>query len=196
VLSVVALGAGLTVLGLALVQAATARALVDIDQGRPIGPLRAYRLALGRIWPVVGAIAVVVAAVSLLTTAVLLIPIAIWLAVRMALVVPVIELEGVSAVQGLRRSSRLVSHQWLKVASLTLFGLALTLVAGPLVGALLILFTNMPLPLLDVVAGVIYAVTIPYFTLTTAYVYVDARVRDELADVAEPDELPAETELA
>jgi len=33
----------------------------------------------------------------------LLIPIAIWLAVRLALVVPVIELEQISAVQGLRR---------------------------------------------------------------------------------------------
>jgi hypothetical protein len=196
VFTAVALGGALTVLGLAFVQAATMRALVDLDQRRPIGALRAYRLALGHIWPVVGAVAVAVVAVLLLTTPLVLIPVAIWLAVRLALVVPVIELEGVSAVQGLRRSGRLVSHGWFKVASLTLFGLALALVAGPLVGALLIFLTNMPLPLLDVIAGVVYAVTVPFFTLTTAYVYFDARVGAELADIGEPDVLPAEVELA
>ena len=55
------------------------------------------------------------------------------------------------------------------------------LVAGPLVGSLLLLVTNAPLVLLDVVAGIIYAVTMPFVALTTAYVYFDTRVRDELA---------------
>ena len=36
----------LTLLGLGLVQAATACALVEIDEGRPIGPVQAYRIAL------------------------------------------------------------------------------------------------------------------------------------------------------
>jgi hypothetical protein len=196
VLLAVAFGAVVTLLGLALVQAATVRALLDIEAGRPAGALQAYRIAFGRLWPVVGAVAVAVVAVLLLTSVVVLIPLAVWLAVRLALVVPVIELDGVSAVEGLRRSSRLVRHGWLKVASLTLFGLALALVAGPLVGALLILLTNMPIELLNVIAGIVYAVTVPFFTLTTAYVYFDARVREELADDGEPDALPAEIELA
>ena len=48
VILVVAIGTALTLVGAGLVQAATARALVEIDQGRPIGPFRAYRLA-GRV---------------------------------------------------------------------------------------------------------------------------------------------------
>jgi hypothetical protein len=47
----------------------------------------------------------------------------------------------------------------------------------------------------NVVAGVIYAVTMPFVALTTAYVYFDARVRTELADEA-PAQLPAEISLS
>ena len=62
-------------------------------------------------------------------------------------------------------------------------------------GALLILVTNAPLWLANVVAGAVYALTMPFVALTTAYVYFDARVRGELAGEHEPGELPAEIEL-
>jgi len=39
-------------------------------------------------------------------------------------------------------------------------------------------------------------VTMPFVALTTAYLYFDARTRDELAPEQDPDELPAEIELA
>ena len=119
--------------------------------------------------------------VVLLASSLFLIPVAIWLAVRWALIAPAIALERLSAFEALRRSSRLVRRNWLKVGSLTILGAAVALVAGPLVGSLLIFVTNAPLTLLDVVAGIIYAVTMPFVALTTAYVYFDVRVRDELA---------------
>jgi hypothetical protein len=115
-------GTALTLLGIALVQAATARALVEIDQGRSIGPVRAYRLALDNIRPLLGALVIAVVVVSLLTTSIFLIPIAIWLAVRWALLVPAVELEEFSALGALRRSGRLVSHAWLKVGLVTIVG--------------------------------------------------------------------------
>jgi hypothetical protein len=132
----------------------------------------------------------------LLVSSVFLLPVAVWLAVRWALVVPPAELEGASALPALRRSARLVRQQWLKVATLTVAGAAIALVVGPLVGALLIILTDAPFSLLNVVAGLVYAVTIPFVALTTSYVYFDARVRDELAPSREPDELPAEIELS
>jgi hypothetical protein len=193
---VVAIGSTLTLLGLGLVIAATLRALVEIDEGRRIGPARAYRLALGRLRPLVGALAIAVVVITLLVTSVFLIPVAVWLAVRWALVVPPAELEGASALTALRRSARLVRQQWLKVATLTVAAAAIALVVGPLVGALLIILTDAPLSLLNVVAGLVYAVTIPFVALTTSYVYFDARVRDELAPSREPDQLPAEIELS
>jgi hypothetical protein len=192
---VLAIGTALTLIGLGLVQAATARALVEIDDGRQIGPLQAYRLSAASVGPLFGALLLAAAIVSLLASSLYLIPIAVWLAGRWALIVPVIELEEASAIRALRRSGRLVRRRWLKVSSLIVAGGALTIVVGPLIGVLLILATNAPFWLVNVIAGLIYAVAMPFVALTTAYVYFDARVRYELAGEQEPAELPAEIAL-
>jgi hypothetical protein len=129
---------------------------------------------------------------------VFLIPVAIWLAVRWALLAQVVVLEehGRSGRENLRRSAELVRGRWLRVASLVVVGAALALVAGPLLGALLIILTSAPLALLNVVAGIVYALALPFVALTTSYVYFDARVRSELEPAEEIDELPAEISLA
>jgi hypothetical protein len=191
-----ALGTTLTLLGLGLVQAAAARALVELDAGRSVGPVRAYRLSLVRASRLFAALLVAVVVVSLLASSLYLLPVAIWLAGRWAIVVPVVELEDVGALAALRRSRHLVSGRWLKVASLVVAGGGLVLVLGPLVGAVLILVTSAPFWLVNVVAGVIYAVTMPFVALTTAYVYFDCRVRDDLATEESADELPAEIGLS
>ena len=156
---VLAVGTALTLLGLGLVQAATARALVEIDGGRPIGPLGAYRLALDCVRPLFGALLIAAVVVSLLATSLFLFPIAVWLAVRWALVAPATELERRTALGALRRSGRLVRGGWLKVGVPDRRRRALVLVAGPLVGVLLILVTDAPFWLVNIVAGVVYAVT-------------------------------------
>jgi hypothetical protein len=190
-----ALGTALTLLGLGLVQAATATALVELDADRPVGPVLAYRLSLVRVGSLFKALLVAVAVVSLLTSSLFLLPIAIWLAGRWALVAPVVELERVGSLAALRRSRRLVSGQWLKVSTLVVAGGGLVLLLGPLVGALLILGTNAPFWLVNVVAGVIYALAMPFVALTTAYLYFDCRVRDELRTAEVGDRLPAEIVL-
>jgi len=195
-LLVLAIGTALTLLGVALVQAATARAMVEIDQGRTIGPLRAYRLSFDSIRPLLRALVIAVIVVSLLATSIFLLPIAIWLAVRWALIVPAVELEELSAIGSLRRSGRLVRHAWLKVATLTIVGGALALAAGPFIGALLILVTSVPLSFINLLAGLVYAVMMPFVALATTYVYFDTRVREELAPEHDADELPAEIQLS
>ena len=194
VLLAVAVGTALTLLALGFVQMATARALVEIDAGRPVGALRAYRLAFGSLRSLFIALMIAVVAVLLLAGSVVLIPIAIWLAVRWALIAPAIELEGLSGFEALRRSGHLVRRKWLKVGSLTILGAAIALVTGSLAGVLLILVTDAPLAAIDVVAGIVYAVTLPFVALTTAYVYFDMRVRDELAGPV-VDQLSAEIAL-
>ena len=189
---VLAIGTALTLLALGVVQAATARALVELDQGRPVGPLRAYLLAADAIRPLLGALLVATVAVSLLVSSIYLIPVAVWLAGRWALIAPSIELERLGALAGLRRSRLLVRGAWLKVASLIVVGAALALAVGPIVGALLILATSAPFWLANVIAGLIYTVTMPLVAITTAYVYFDRRVADELAEPASTTQLPAE----
>ena len=190
-----ALGTTLTLLGLGLVQAAAARALLELDADRPVGPVQAYRLSLVRARRLSGALLVAVVVVSLLASSLYLVPIAIWLAGLWALVVPVVELEDLGALASLRRSRRLVRGHWLKVTSLVVVGGGLVLILGPLVGALLILATSAPLWLVNVVAGGIYAVTMPFVALTTAYVYFDCRVRDEIGAAEGDERLPAEIGL-
>jgi hypothetical protein len=187
-----ALGTTFTLLGLGLVQAATARALIELDAGRRVGPVRAYRMSLDAAPRLFGALLVAVIIVSLLASSIYLLPIAIWVAGRWALVVPVVELENVRAIAGLRRSRRLVSGHWLKVTSLVVAGGGLVLVLGPFIGALLILATSAPFWLVNVIAGAIYAVAMPFVALTTAYLYFDCRVREELGPQEAGDVLPAE----
>ena len=191
-----ALGTTFTLLGLGLVQAATARALVELDAGRRLGPLRAYRLSLRRTSRLFGALLIAVVVVSFLGSSLYLLPVAIWLAGRWAIVIPVVELEDLGSLAALRRSRRLVRGHWLKVASLVVAGGGLVLVLGPLVGALLILGTTAPFWLVNVVAGAIYAVAMPFVALTTAYLYFDCRVRDALRTEEVGSRLPAEIELS
>jgi hypothetical protein len=195
-LLVLAIGTALTLLGLGLVQAACTRALVEIDAGRPIDPMGAYRLVYDSIAPLAGALLLASVVVSLLASSVLLLPVAVWLAGRWALIAPAVEIEELPWTVAIRRSGRLVRHRWLKVASLIVAGGALVIVGGPLIGALLILATDAPFGLVNVVAGLIYAVTMPFVGLTTAYVYFDARTRGELEPERAIATLPAEIELS
>jgi hypothetical protein len=196
VFAVLTIGTALTLVGLGFVMAATARALAELDAGRTISPLRAYRMAIDSIRPLLAALVLVSIVISVCLTTVFLIPIAIWLAVRWALLVPPIELEHHRAFAALRRSGRLVGHGWFKVASLIVVGATLALLAGPFLGALLILATNVPLVWINVISGLVYAVAMPLVALATTYVYFDMRVRDELAHEHGPEQLPAEIKFS
>ena len=134
------IGTTLTLAGLGLVQAATASAIARSTRARPSSPLRAYRLALGTAPAAARRAGIAVPIVAVLGAArSLLVPVAMWLAVRWALVAHAVELEGRSAFDALRRSGELVRGRWLKVASLVVLGAGIALALGPLVGALLIL---------------------------------------------------------
>jgi hypothetical protein len=168
---------------------------VELDEGREVGPLDAYRLALRRVRPLLRAIAVFVGIVVALSSTTFLIPVAAWLAVRWALIAPVVEIEGLGGVAALRRSGELARRRWLRVASLVGVSALVATVTGPLLGALLVFVVEAPLSLLNVVAGLVYAATMPFVGLVTAYVYADARARLELEPADGRSELPAEIEL-
>ena len=188
------LGTVLVLTGFMLIQAATSRALVEIDAERSVGPIAAFRMALDSLRPLVGALAIAVAVVSLLSASIFLVPIAIWLVVRWALLVPVAELEQHSALGTLRRSGELVRLQWFKVGTLVVVATALALVTGPFVGALLLLVANLPFGFVNVLAALLYAVAMPFVAITTTYVFFDSLARERLQEKA-PAELPAEVSL-
>ncbi len=104
VLLSVLIGTTLTLLGLALVQAATVCALVRLDEGRDVNPVEAYRLAIMRWRPLLGASGILAAAWITLTATGIGIPVAVWIGVRWALAAQVVEVEGLRAIDALRRS--------------------------------------------------------------------------------------------
>ena len=59
------------------------------------------------------------------------------------------------------------------------------------------MLTSAPLGLLNLIAGVVYMLTMPFIALTTMYVYLDTRVGEELQrPPTDPSELPAQIELS
>jgi len=188
----VVIGLLLTLAAFGVVQTATARALVELDGGQRVRAPDAYRFALRRLRPLLATVAIVSVIWVALTTTGVLIPVAVWLAVRWSLLAPIVELEDLSGRAALRRSGRLVRGHWIRVATLVGLSTAISLAAGPLLGTLLIFASNSSLALLNLVAGVVYALALPYVALVTAFVYVDVRARHELEHEEALHELPAE----
>jgi len=188
---VLVIGTILSLLGLLLVQAAVVRAMAEIDTHRPVSTVRAYRLALERIRPMAATIVVAVPVLSLLSLTVFLIPVAIVLAVRWALIAPCVQLESHRGAGALRRSGSLVRRQLPKVLSLIVMTALLVLVSGPVLGGLLLLGTGADFWLINAVAGLVYALTMPLVGIATTYIYYDALVREHQAEPVAA-ELPAE----
>jgi hypothetical protein len=187
----VVIGTTLTLLAFGLVQGATACALVELDAGRAIGAVEAYRLSVRKLRPLLRAIGIFVlrgsssrrrASSSRRNLA------------RRALVAarPVVELEehGRAAPGG----AELVRGRWLVSARSSGWAGSWRSPPACCSGAP-DLVSNSSLALLNLVSGVVYAVTLPFVALVTAYVYFDARAREELEPRDVVDELPAEITL-
>jgi hypothetical protein len=99
---------------------------------------------------------------------------------------------GAIVPRALRRTSELVRGRWWKVAWLVVAGAGIVLALGPLVGFVLIVATDAPFALVNVVAGVIYALALPFVALVTTYVYHDAAVSEALEPRQDTSELPSE----
>lgn len=175
-----------------LVLAATQFALGEIDRDAEVGVRGAYRLALARWRPLLGALLVSAALVAVLTLTVVLSPLALVVIFMAALFAPVIAFEGGTGLGSLRRSATLVRVQRMKTVVLLTSSILLAGVVGPILGTLLILVTGAPFPLANLVSGITYAVLMPYVGLTMAYLYFDARVRSEVERDEAPVLLPAE----
>jgi hypothetical protein len=111
---------------------------------------------------------------------VLLLPVALLLGVSFALFVPAATLERQSAIGSLRRSSALVWGGFWKVASLLVVSILVAAAVGPLLGTMLLLTTNAPFGLVNVVSGVTFALLMPFIALTITYAYFDAAVHTAL----------------
>lgn len=175
---VVALAFGLglvfTVLGYAIVQAAVAWAAERIDAGGSPTALDAYRAVAGRLRGIVLAIVVLALAQVVLNSTLVLVPVAVYLVVRWSLLGVVAGAEERPSPGILRRSGRLVAGHWWRTASIVLVAAA-ALLAGPVVGTLILLVTGAAFDLVNLIAAIVYVTTLPFAALVTTYLYHDLR---------------------
>jgi hypothetical protein len=190
-----ALGLLVTIFGLAVVNAATAVAMTEIDLGRKATARAAYRKVLPKLGPLLGVVviaSVVIALVSLTTIGVVL---GSWLIVRWAFLAQVVVLEDVPALGALGRSSRLVRGNWWRTASLLLFVITVALLVGPLVGTFLLFVSSASFDFVNLLSGLLYVIVLPYAAIASTYMYFDLRVekQHEEESAGAGDVLPAET---
>ena len=187
----IALGVVVTVFGLAVVQSATAIAMVELDAGEKPTALGAYRRTLSRLGALLGAVLVPALVVGLLGVTGIGLLLSLWLLVRWALFAQAIALEHAGAIPALRRSSRLVQGDWWRVASLMLFVTVIALLLGPLFGTLLLFVSHASFDFINLISSVVYAVVLPYVAIATTYLYFDLRVAEhETESVAVEVEAP------
>ena len=174
-------------------QIATARALVELDAGREVGAVDAYRFALRRLAPLLATVAIVVRDLGRADHDGLPDPDR-DLARR-----PLVADRTGRRARGTCRvalrcggAGRSCAGTGSASARSSASSTAISLAAGPLLGAILIFASNSSLALLNLVAGVVYAFALPFVALVTAYVYLDVRARHELAPEPVTRELPAE----
>ena len=174
------LGTLVTIAGLSFVQAATAIAVTELDEGRPATAATAYRAAAAGLKPLLGALlvgAVVVAVLDLTTLGALF---SAWLIVRWSLLAQVVALEGHRGWGALQRSARLVRGSWWRTASLTVLVTGIGLALGPFLGALLLLVSDASFDFVNLLASAVYAVALPFVAIATTYLYADLAVREQL----------------
>jgi hypothetical protein len=187
------LGVVLTIFGYAVVQAATARALVELDAGRPVTALKAYRLIAPSLGGLLLTLAVVVPVQLVLDLAFVLIPVALFLLVRWSLLGVVLGVEHGSGFAALRRSARVTRGYWWRTATVVVGIAGVALLLGPAVGVLTLLFTGAAFDLVNLIAALVYVVALPFAAIVTTYLYFDLGARQEAAAAEEPeaDEIPA-----
>jgi len=183
------LGMVLTLIGFAVVQAATARVIIEGAAGRRVTALWAYRAVLRNVGPLAAAVAIAVAVGLVFNITLVLAPIAVYVIVRWSLLGVIAGAEEHPEPGILRRSIALTRGNWWRTATIALGLTGLALLIGPAVGVLVLLFTGAAFDFVNLIAGAFYVVALPFAAAVVTYLYFDLRVRQEEAPAE--DTLPA-----
>jgi hypothetical protein len=167
------------VVPLGLTIAATAIAASSLRLGMErIGTMGAYQRAVHHARPLAGVLLRVVGIPLLLASTIVGLPIAVWYLGRTAVAVPACVLEDLDARAALRRSKQLVGRHFWRVSALTTLTVAAALFVGPLVGAVVLLETNLPVLLANLIGVGVSAALMPVVGIVITLLFLDLRVRE------------------
>jgi hypothetical protein len=158
--------------------AAVAAALGELEQGRRITAVEAFRMAFERWRALAGALVRQVGSAVLLTIVIVGIPVAIWNFIRWSLFAQVSTLEDRDARGSLRGSAELVHGQWWRTFGITAFIDVLAALSGPLLGVVLLLVTDRSLNFINFAGSFVYTITVPFAAIALTLYYFDLTLRE------------------
>jgi hypothetical protein len=177
----VALGELLTSIGQplasAIVSAAVIVALRELDESRPASFVSAYRGVCARFKRVVGAQLLVQLALVLMALTIIGVPFAAWKYIGWLFVQQQIIFEDRGVRGALRGSSDLVRGRWWYTLRVAFFFWVVSVVVGPFLGFALI-FTTLPLLLINIIGSVVFALLIPYVAIGQTLLYFDLELTE------------------
>ncbi|HEY7004768.1 MAG TPA: hypothetical protein VH281_10830 [Gaiellaceae bacterium] len=181
--------AAIEVVPLGLAVAATAVAVASLRIGEEqVGTTGAYERAVHHARPLAGILLRVVGIPLLLATTIIGLPVAIWYLGRTAVAIPACVLEDLDRRAAIRRSKVLVGPHFWHVSAPTTLAVVVALLAGPFVGAVVLLKTELPVLLANLIGVGISAALMPFVGITVTLLFLDLRAR---ASGPEPAAVPA-----
>jgi len=142
-----------------------------------VGAMGAYQRAVHHAGPLAGVLLRVAGIPLFLATTIVGIPVAIWYLGRTAVAIPACVIEDLDTRDAIRRSKQLVGRHFWRVSALTTVTVALALVVGPLVGAFVLLETQLPVFPANVIGVTISAAVMPIVGITITLLFLDLRAR-------------------
>jgi hypothetical protein len=177
------------VLGLAIAATVVAVSSLRIGSER-VGTMGAYQRAVHHAGALAGVLLRVAGIPLFLATTIVGIPVAIWYLGRTAVAIPACVIEDLDTRAAIRRSKQLVGSHFWRVSALMTVTVALALLVGPLVGAFVLLETQLPVFPANVIGVAISAAVMPIVGITITLLFLDLRARGREAAapevVAEP----------
>jgi hypothetical protein len=170
------------ILGLALAATAVVVASLRLGEER-VGTMGAYRLAANHAASLAGVLLRVAGIPLLLGMTIVGLPVAIWYFGRTAVALPACVIEGLDARAAIQRSKQVVGRQFWRVSALTTLIGAAALLVGPLVGAVVLLETDVGVLQSNLLGLVVSAAVMPLVGIVVTLLFFDLRARQREAQV-------------
>jgi hypothetical protein len=164
-------------LGFAIAATAVAAASLRLDVEQ-VGTRGAYERAVHHGRPLAGVLLRVAGIPLLLAATIVGLPVAVWYLGRTAVAVPACVLEDLDAQAAIRRSKQLVGPHFWRVSALTTLTVAVALLVGPIVGAVVLLRTDLPVLLANLIGVAFSAAVLPLVGITITLLFLDLRARE------------------
>jgi hypothetical protein len=166
--------------GFAIVGGAVVAYLRLLEAGGEGGARASYRALYPRLWRVILGQLLAIVLAGLLLFTVIGIPFAIYFYFAWQLIQQEIIFKDASIRDAFRGSAALVRGHWWRTVAVTGILSLLALVAGPLLGFVLI-FLNLSPVLVNLIGSVVFALLIPYVAIGRTLLYFDLTAREAKA---------------